>query len=332
MRKGAIWLSSVLVVFSLITFCRIEAPARHFPDTGIDDKRIAVTIDDLPLNGPDIGLERLRAMTEKLLAAIKKNNVPVVGFVNESLLYVPGETDARIAVLRAWPQTGVELGNHTFSHLGFNNASLVQYEDDFIRGETVTKMLMKERGQGVRYFRHPFLQMGPTRELEMSFEKFISDRGYKIAPVTIDSMDWMFLAAFAEAKKQNDGAMLTRISNDYLKFADARFESCERASAGLFGHPIKQILLLHANELNAGNLDALFAVIKKRGYEFVTLEEALQDPVYTIPETYNGTSDWISLWTSAKNKKFDWPSPPEYIQKAYSDAQKRPNQAGTSSK
>src|SRR6266699_3155392 len=103
-------------------------------------------------------------MTSKILSGIHKYQIPVVGFVNESLLYVPRETDARIAVLEAWSDAGVELGNHTFSHLGFKDASLTDYQDDFIRGETVAKMFMKQKGQKVRYFRHPFLQMGPTRE------------------------------------------------------------------------------------------------------------------------------------------------------------------------
>src|SRR5499426_2320751 len=81
-------------------------------------KEVAVTIDDLPLNGPQFDAGRLRAMTDKILAAINKHHMPIVGFVNESLLHVSGEADARIMILKAWFDGGVELGNHTFSHLG----------------------------------------------------------------------------------------------------------------------------------------------------------------------------------------------------------------------
>lgn len=110
-------------------------------------KEIAVTFDDLPLNGARIDLKRLQAMTDKLLLAINKYQIPVVGFVNESLLYVASETDVRIAILKAWLDGGVELGNHTFSHIGFQNASLAEYEDDFIRDDAVTRRLMKQRGR-----------------------------------------------------------------------------------------------------------------------------------------------------------------------------------------
>ncbi len=97
-----------------------QAPAARPPQV----KEVVVTIDDVPLNSPRVGLERLRAMTGRLLAGIKWHGVPAVGFVNESQLYVPGETDGMIPVLKSWAHGGVELGNHTFSHLRFKDVPL----------------------------------------------------------------------------------------------------------------------------------------------------------------------------------------------------------------
>src|SRR5215470_9704087 len=196
MRRKLLCLAILIV--GLAPICSVGIQSQ----TVMQPKEVAITIDDLPLNGPQFDAGRLRAMTDKILAAINKHQIPVVGFVNESLLYVGGETDARIAILKAWSDGGVELGNHTFSHLGFKNAKLADYEDDFIRGDAVTRMLARQKGQMVRYFRHPFLQMGATREIEQSFENFIAERGYKIAPVTVDDMDWMYLAAYSQAQKQ----------------------------------------------------------------------------------------------------------------------------------
>ena len=278
-------------------------------------KEIAFTIDDLPLNGPRVGPERLRAMTEKTLAGLGRHRIPAVGFVNESLLYVPGETDAMIALLKAWADAGVELGNHTFSHLGFREASLAAYQDDFVRGDTLTRTLMKQRGGRVRYFRHPFLQMGPTRELEQSFDKFIAERGYRIAPVTVDTLDWMFLSAYAKAR--GDAAAARRVSDEYLRYVGLRLEFCEKVSAELFGRQIRHVLLLHANELNADNFEGLVKVFRDRGYSFVTLERALEDPVYQFPERYAATSDWLSHWSSSKGAKFEPPPAPEFIRKIH---------------
>jgi peptidoglycan/xylan/chitin deacetylase (PgdA/CDA1 family) len=167
--------------------------------------------------------------------------------------------------------------------------------------------------------------MGTTYEIESRFERFLETRGYRIAPVTIDTMDWMFLSAYNDAKKSGDREALKRVSEEYLKFAAAKFEAAEKASNEMFGRPIRHILLLHANELNADDLDSLFAGLEKRGYKFVTLEWALDDAIYRFPDKYIDTSDWLSHWAFAKNKKIEAPAPPEFIQKAYADAQKRGN-------
>jgi peptidoglycan/xylan/chitin deacetylase (PgdA/CDA1 family) len=315
-------LNLAVLIAQMFSLCLPVLQAQDLRETSSQPKEIAVTIDDLPLNGPRIDLKRLQSMTDKILAGINKHQIPAVGFVNESLLYIPGETDARVAILKAWSDAGVEFGNHTFSHLRFTDVSLAEYEDDFIRGETITRMLMKQKSQKVRYFRHPFLQMGLTQEFEKSFESFIAERGYQIAPVTIDTMDWMFLSAYAKAQTQGDSEMLRRVSEEYLKFAGLKLDFCEKVTTELFGHTIKHILLLHANELNADNFDALVKIIRNRGYKFITLEQALKDPVYQFPDKYVSTSDWLGHWSYSKGESFDSPRPPEFIQKIHSENQK----------
>jgi peptidoglycan/xylan/chitin deacetylase (PgdA/CDA1 family) len=320
MRRKAVCLAALTL---WVTCCGlISLHAQTLPDAAQQPKEIAVTIDDLPLNGPRVELARLRAMTDKILNGLGKHRIPAVGFVNESLLYVAAETDARISILKGWADAGVELGNHTFSHMGFRTASLADYSDDFIRGDALTRLLMREKGQKPRYFRHPFLQTGPTPELEQSFETFIAERGYRVAPVTVDTMDWMFQAAYLAARSQGDSEMTKRVSEEYLKFAGLKFDASERAAAALFGRNVKHILLLHANELNADNFDALVKVMTDRGYRFITLEQALADPIYQAPNKYIATSDWLSRWAYSKDKQLDSPAPPEFIQKAYADAQK----------
>lgn len=318
MRRGLLFL---LLVLETLNTSWIDVRAQQ-PGNASQTKEIAVTIDDLPLNGPRFELTRLEAMTSKLLSGIERNQIPVVGFVNESLLYVPGETDARISLLKTWAAAGVELGNHTFAHLGFKTTPLAEYEDDFVRGDVVTRMILSEKNRKPRYFRHPFLQMGPTREIEQAFEKFIGERGYQIAPVTIDILDWMFRVAYVSARTQGDSALMRKVAAEYLKFAAVKFDFCETVATQLFGRSIKHILLLHANELNADNFDGLIRLIRQRGYRFITLAEALKDPVYQFPDKYKDTSHWLSHWSFSKGKTLDAPRPPDFVQKIYSDNQK----------
>ncbi len=69
-------------------------------------------------------------------------------------------------------------------------------------------------------------------------------------------------------------------------------------------YEVKQILLLHGNELNADHFDALVDMIKGRGYVFITLEEALKDKAYRLPATQSRMGlSWLHRWMMAKGLK-----------------------------
>src|SRR4029077_15088471 len=85
------------------------------------DRRVAITIDDLPAgNASGMSAATITEMTSKLMAALREQKVPAVGFVNEKKLYKIGEVDARIKALAMWVESGFELGNHTYSHFSLN--------------------------------------------------------------------------------------------------------------------------------------------------------------------------------------------------------------------
>ena len=88
-------LVALLSVLAAASFPAQEKSAAH-----ATSNEVCVTFDDLPLNGPDLGVKRLRAMTVKLLAIIKAHNIPAVGFVNERKLHHPGEMDERVGILK----------------------------------------------------------------------------------------------------------------------------------------------------------------------------------------------------------------------------------------
>ena len=148
-------------------------------------RSIAITIDDAPHNGPIGSLQDLSAMTKKFTETLKSQKIPAVVFVNEGQLYYSADqVEEKIAILRSWAGSGIELGNHTFGHVGLKDTPLESYQDDFIRGEVISRLIANETKTPLRYFRHPFLQMGPTREIEDRFDAFLKSRGYRSVPIT----------------------------------------------------------------------------------------------------------------------------------------------------
>jgi peptidoglycan-N-acetylglucosamine deacetylase len=292
--------------------------ARAAGQAGAAERRqVAVTFDDLP--GTYGGLEDMRRVTSRLLESVKRHGAPAVGFVNERKLLARGETDARTGLLRAWLEAGLELGNHTFSHINLQRAPLEEYKEDVVRGETVTRALLAERGMKLRYFRHPFLFTGTTPEYKRGLAEFLAGRGYTVAPVTVDNNDYIFAKVYHDAKKRGDAATAKRVADAYVPYLESVFEHFEKLSAETFGREVRQTLLLHANEINADRFDELAAMLKRRGYSFVTLEEALKDPAYAEPDALAKTGlSWLHRWRNAKGLPLKMePETPKFVEELY---------------
>jgi peptidoglycan/xylan/chitin deacetylase (PgdA/CDA1 family) len=281
-------LPALLLVISLPLFGQ-KAPQRA----------ISITIDDLPAGSANsmTGKEILE-MTTKLLGTLREQKIPVVGFVNEKKLYKLGEVDDRIKALSMWTDYGFELGNHTFAHTSLNRVSLNDWEEEVIRGETVTRMLMAEHKKTLRYLRHPYLDVGRDLQTRREAEKFLIQRGYRIAPITMDAWDWMYAGVYEDARRRSDSALEQQLVSSYFSYTGQVFDYYEKFSKELIGYEPKQIILLHANWLEADHIGELLDLLRKRGYQFVSLQDALSDPAYSMTDTYVGEegTNWIDHW------------------------------------
>ena len=269
------------------------------------DRQVAITIDDLPAGAAGfMTADEITSMTTKLLTTLRDQKVPAVGFVNEKKLYKTGEVDARIGALRLWVDYGFELGNHTYSHASLNRVSLQTWEDEVIQGESVTRLLLAEHKMTLRYFRHPYLDTGRDLATRRKAEEFLTQRGYHIAPITFDAWDWMYAPVYDDAKKRGDTKLQDDLVKSYLSYSDSVFAYDEQLSKQILGYEPKQIILLHGNNLEADHIGELLEVFRKRGYRFITLEDALSDQAYGLPDTYVGEegTGWLDHWAITMGK------------------------------
>jgi len=291
------------------------------------ERRLAVTFDDLPLAGPlDAPLVVARSVTADLLAVLAAHRVPAIGFVNESKLLVAGEVDARIALLEEWLAAGHDLGNHTFSHPSLQTTPPAEFEADVLRGDVIIRWLLGARGGSPRYFRHPFLRVGPDPATRQRIEAFLEAHGYRVAPVTVDNDDYVFAVLYDAARKDGDTAAVGRVVAAYLEHMELLIDHYERLAAELFGRPIGHVLLLHANRLNAERGAELFGRIATRGYRFATLDEVLDDPAYRSPDRHVGPQglSWLYHWARARGLDPPiQPDPPRWVLERYRVLQQR---------
>jgi peptidoglycan/xylan/chitin deacetylase (PgdA/CDA1 family) len=288
-------------------------------------REIAVTFDDLPfvtVGGSTKDIVPYRTWTTSLLKKLTDQKIKAAGFVNAGKLFDGDRENKELtSLLRMWLDNGCELGNHTYAHKDFHRVSWPEFREDVIKGESVLKQLLRERGLKLRYFRHPLLHTGNTPQLRKKLDILLAERGYTVAPVTIDNSEWIFARAYHNVLKRKNREQLGRIVDAYISYMEKKLQYYEQQSTALFGREIKQVLLLHANELNADHFHRLARMIKKRGYTFITLNHALTDPAYKSADTYTGRGgiSWIHRWAISKGKKGDFfkgeSEAPEFIMK-----------------
>jgi peptidoglycan/xylan/chitin deacetylase (PgdA/CDA1 family) len=301
---------SKLLFFIMCIYCMDISVAQN--------RKVAITIDDLLATPAD--LNQYEIITDKLLLTLKKYEIKAIGFVNESLLYTNGSPDStKIKVLEKWLEADMELGNHTFSHVYINTTSLDDYKKDVIKGELITRTLLDKYNKKLKYFRHTQLRTGPTDNYRKELNDFLIDRGYKIAPVTIDNDEYIHAYCYAMAIEKGDTNLMTKIGKDYLAYMKSIFLFYKNLSLDFLGYEVPQTLLIHANNLNADYLDTLVQMIIKRGYDFITLDEALKDKAYKLPEgTHARGLSWLQRWMiMAGQQPESHPAVSEFIQKLY---------------
>jgi peptidoglycan/xylan/chitin deacetylase (PgdA/CDA1 family) len=285
------------------------------------DKRICITVDDLPVvsytaNDPELD----EKITTKLIGTFNHYKIPAIGYVNEGKLYQRGQLDpAKVNLLRAWLKNGYDLGNHTFSHYDYHKVPDSVYFQDILKGESIIRPLMKEYKKDLIYFRHPFLRTGETRAKSDSLTNFLRKHGYTTAPVTFDNDDYLFAKAYHNAYLAIDKKVMKKVGSSYILYMEKKLIFFEQKSKELFNRNITQTLLIHASLLNADYLDELAKIFKKHGYSFVSQEETLLDPAYSesVNVYYKKGFSWIFRWAFSKGKSNDFllgdPATPEYI-------------------
>jgi peptidoglycan/xylan/chitin deacetylase (PgdA/CDA1 family) len=307
------------LIFTPILFLFLFV-AVAFPQSS--KRTVAVTIDDLPVVSTRRDIQNRVEITRKLLGHIRKAKIPAIGFVNENKLYDAGQRDEKqIALLKMWLDAGLELGNHTYSHRSLNTISLAEYQADLLKGESITRELLGRKKKSLRYFRHPYLQTGRSLEIKAQFDAFLGQHGYTIAPVSIDNGDYIFSSAYDKAFDAKDRGLMKRVGEAYIPYMESKVDYWERQSMKLLAREISQTLLIHANFINSDYFDDLAAMFKRRGYRFVTLEDALKDDAYRMPDTYIGPGgfSWLHRWALEKGYDYlvpDEPRVPGFVLKA----------------
>jgi len=224
-------------------------------------QKLAITFDDLPLNGllPP-GVTRAET-TKHVLEILKKRHVPpVYGFINAKKL----EANADGAeALKLWA-AAEPVGNHTYSHMDLEQNTAEAFEREIEENEPVLELL-KEEANDWHWFRYPYLHEGDTVEKRRAVRAFLKAHGYRIAQVTLDWEDYLWNTAYARCVAKNDAKSMEWLRSSYLSTASEFLDLGREQAKLVYGREISYVLLMHLGAYSS---------------TLVTLEEAQSDAAY----------------------------------------------------
>ncbi len=253
----------------------VGAPAGT-PPGATPPPEIAFTFDDLPAHGPlPPGMAR-PAVVQSLLATLKRERMPpVYGFVNGFRLQ---RFPYQIHILQAWRAAGEPLGNHTWSHPELDKLSARQYEANIARDEPLLRRL--EPHADWHWFRYPFLEEGNTVAKREAVRGWLAAHHYQVAEVSMDFQDYLWNEPYARCSAKHDEAAIGTLHDSYLATAEVYMRAFRELAQKLYGRDVRYVLLMHAGAFDARMLPELIALFRSRGFQFITLEQAMADPIY----------------------------------------------------
>ena len=265
-------------------------------------QKVAITFDDLPLNG-DLppGVTRVQVARDTI-ALLKQRHLPAAyGFINAKKL--EGNTDAAEA-LKLWA-ANEPLGNHTYGHLNLNENAAEAFEREIDQNEPALELLAGKDANW-HWLRYPFLHEGDTVEKRRAVRAYLQAHGYRVAQVTLDWEDYLWNSAYARCAAKNDAQSIAWLRSSYLETESAYLDLGNQLSSLVYGHNINHVLLLHLGAFSSTILPEAFDLMQKKGFTFVTLEEAESDPVYEgdpdVGSKYGGTL--LEQWMEGRGIKY----------------------------
>lgn len=224
-------------------------------------KEIAITIDDLPFVG-----EFRNFHLNMIITTMQEQQVPATGFIIASEI-----RSNNWEVLHKFRDAGFGLGNHTFSHANLNKVETNEYINEIREADKILLPVLTEP----KYFRYPYLAMSSGQKKDQIL-CYLAKKQYQVAPITVDSKDFAFNQRLLSVPEISRRGYLNELKPFYLDFIWQQTLNAEEHNQLNHKADQAQILLIHANLLNAYVLPDIINLYKENGYTFVNLEDALK--------------------------------------------------------
>ena len=250
---------------------QLRKPLRRHPT-------VALTFDDLPAAGGLPAGETRTGIAARLAGELNARRLRgTYGFVNA--IDLDDDPDAQQAVA-VWISSGMNIGNHTWSHPSLTRVSAEAFEHDIALDEPALRQYAGNRDW--HWFRYPNLEEGDTLEKRNAVRAWLRQHGYRIAEVTLTIQDDDWSDPYNRCLAKHDDAGIAWLKQSYLDNA-AEFIRLGREEEQIaFGREIPNVLLLHATDFTTLMLPSLLDLLHHEGFRFASLSKVEKNPAYAL--------------------------------------------------
>lgn len=208
-----------------------------------------------------------------------------------------GGTPTGLPLVRAWADSGHTVGNHTWSHRNLaGRITLAEFLADVGRADSLLSGMPTWRPM----LRFPYLKEGDTAEKRDGVRAWMSERGYRPAPVSVDASDWYYNQRYLELISERRTSKLPRLRDAYLAHLWDRAAYYDSLARTVLQRSPAHVLLLHTNAINGAYLGDVIAMFRERGWRVVPPDEAFSDDLYAAQPSGLPAGEGI-VWALARD-------------------------------
>jgi len=240
-------------LFLVAAFCLSQAFATD----------IVLTFDDAPFPYGQLysSAERMELLLKKL------EGHPAVFFVVGEYLEMP-KGKQEVEKICA---SGKTIGNHSFIQTPLSLQTFDQFKMYFLAAD----ILLSEFFTFHKWYRYPYLDYGVDAQQARVFS-FLQDRDYKVAFVTIYTLDYYFNQRLQEALSEGKQINFDRFEEIYLDLLSEWMDYAEEVRKRN-KIEVTHVIDLHQNDLNARFMTGILQMIKKKGWTIISAENVFFD-------------------------------------------------------
>ena len=264
---------------------------------------IAISMDDAPMPGTamsramdvadtDVSSGMRRTLT--IIRELEAVNAPPVGIF--ALMRNASGKDG-MDRLKKWGKAGHIVANHSYSHHNLRKVSAEKFIKDIKKAHEHLKHLPNFKP----WFRFPYLCEG-NKSKRRAVVKALSSMNYREGYVTACNHDYRLNYLVLRAFKQGKRIDYDKVRDIYLETIWDGIVFSDKMSRKIIGRRVKQVLLLHANDMAALYIGDLIKFIRSKGWKVISIEEAYKDPIANVTVTNASMAQSGRLAVIAKDK------------------------------